>query len=432
MLLFGLFASEGCKKPEDDLGLSVLDPADTLGTVRTDTISIVAWTRTSDSVQTSGLSSNEVGSYLDPQFGKVLTGTVTQLRLSVNNVGQTGLNLTCDSLVLSLAYTTEDAIYGNLDPQTIRVYRLNEDLTTDSIYHSNRQPALGTEDLVLGSPRQFTPAPTYKPVINGDSLTPQLRIPLSTDLGNTLLAEWGQETLANNTSFLAFFKGLYIVPDEPVQAPSTGGIWRFNLLSGDSKMTLYYHDGEGVSSQFDFVTGTSAVRYTHAQFDHGAATVPGVPQTSADTVQGQELMYVQALGGLRPEVRFPYLERYANTGLHTLAKAELIVSVANDDTDDYPPPSQLFPLRKDADGIDRFLPDQDATVGRIGGLYDPAAKEYRFNMTRWVQGIFNGTYANTGLSFVPGGNGISVNRAALAGPENPNNPMKLVLTFTTY
>lgn len=432
MLLFGLFASEGCKKPEDDLGLSVLDPADTLGTVRTDTISIVAWTRTGDSVQTSGLSSNEVGSYLDPQFGQVVTGTATQLRLSVNNVGQTGLDLTCDSLVLSLAYSSVDPVYGNLDAQTIRVFRLNEDLTTDSIYRSNRQPVTGTEDLVLGSPRQFTPSPLDSPMVGDIRVTPQLRIPLDTVLGNELLAQWGGANVADNTAFLAFFKGLYVVPDEQMQAPSSGGVWRFNLLSGGSKMTLYYHDGEGVSFFFDFIIGTGAVRYTHAAFDHSAAVVPGVPQALADTAQGQQFTYVQSMGGLRPEVRFPYLDRYANTGLQTLAKAELIVSVANDDDDTYPPPSQLFPLRKDADGMDRFLPDQDATLGSIGGLYDASAKEYRFNMTRWVQGIINGTYANTGLAFVPSGTGVSVNRAALAGPENPDNPMKLVLTFTTY
>jgi hypothetical protein len=46
--------------------------------------------------------------------------------------------------------------------------------------------------------------------------------------------------------------------------------------------------------------------------------------------------------------------------------------------------------------------------------------------------VINGTYANTGLSLVPGSNGVSVNRAALAGPLNPDGPMQLVLTFTTY
>ncbi len=428
MLLFGLFASEGCKKPEDDLGLSVLDPADTLGTIRTDTVSIVSWTRPGDSVQTSGLSANEIGSYLDPQFGKVSTGTATQLRLSVNSVGPADASLICDSLVLSLAYSSVDPIYGSSTAQSIRVYRLDEDLTTDSIYRSNRAPVWINQDLVKDPTRQFAPFPLDSPMVGGVRVTPQLRIQLDTVLGNALLEQWGGANVADNTAFLAFFKGLYVVPDD--QGQPDGGVWRFNLLSGASKMTLYYHsDTQPVTTPFDFVIGSGSVHYTHVVFDHGAATVPGVPQALSDITLGQQTTYIQSMGGLRPEIRFPHLDRYANTNLHTLAKAELIISVNNDDADSYPPPSQLFALRKDAEGVDRFLPDQDAT---IGGLYDATAKEYRFNMTRWVQGIINGTYANTGLSFVPAGTGITVNRAALAGPQNPTNPMKLVLTFTTY
>lgn len=428
MLLFGLFAAEGCKKPEDDLGLSVLDPADALGTIRTDTISIVSWTRTGDPVQTSALSLNEVGSYLDPLFGRVVASTVAQLRLSVNNVGPADPSLICDSLILSMAYTSVDPIYGNHTAQHIRVYRLNEDLTTDSIYRSNRLPAWDNVDLVRDPSRQFTPYPLDSPMVGGVRVLPQLRIPLDTTLGNTLLAQWGGPNVADNAAFLAYFKGLYVVPDD--QGQPDGGVWRFNLLSGASKMTLYYHSGTDTATKaFDFVIGSSSVHYTHVRFDRSVASDPNIEQALSDTARGQQVTYIQSMGGLRPEVRFPHLDRYANTDLHTLAKAELIITVVNDDAVSYPPPGQLFALRKDAEGIDRFLPDQDAA---IGGLYDATTKEYRFNMTRWVQGIINGTYANTGLSFVPSGTGITVNRAALSGPQNATNPMKLVLTFTTY
>ncbi|MBK7286283.1 MAG: DUF4270 family protein [Flavobacteriales bacterium] len=195
---------------------------------------------------------------------------------------------------------------------------------------------------------------------------------------------YGASPLADNASFLAFFKGLSVVPDETGQSPSTGGIWRFNLLNGASKMTLYYHDGAGVNSSFDFIIGSSGVRYTYAKFDRSSAT--GITQALSDTSQGQQVTYIQAMGGLRPEIRFPYLDRYANSPYQTLAKAELIVSVANDDTASYPPPSLLYPLRKDADGIDRFLPDQDPGLGVLGGFYEAETKEYHFNLTRSVQG----------------------------------------------
>ena len=431
-LIFGLFISEGCRKPEDDQGLAVLDPADTLSTVRTDTIGVLTWPRLDDSVRTSNLSANELGSYMDDRFGAVSTSTVTQLRLSVNNIGPADASLVCDSLILSLAYSTTNPVYGDLDPQTISVFRLNEDLADDSIYYNDREPMVEHMDLVQGAPRMFTPSPTTGPVIDGDTLEPQLRIPLSTDLGNEFLSQWGQPTFADDASFLAFFKGLSIAPTNAIQAPLQGGVWRLNLLSGSSKMTLYYHNGDGVSFTFDFIIGTGSSRYTHVVFQHGSASVPGVPQALADSSLGQVETYVQSLGGIRTEIRFPNLDQYAGTPYRAVAKAELIVPISGDFHDSYLPPDQLFAFRKAEDGTDLFVPDQIAGQGEVGGFYDSVNKEYRFNLTRWVQGVITGTYANTGLSLVPGSNGVSVNRATLSGPQGLNSQMKLVLTFTTY
>jgi hypothetical protein len=430
--LLGLLLTPGCKKPEDSLGLSVLDPADTLGTVRIDTTGIRSWPRLDDSIRTSALTANEVGSYMDDRFGLVATGTATQLRLSLNNVGPADPSMVCDSLILSLAFAATNPVYGELDPQRISVFRLTEDLTTDSIYYSNRQPANDGIDLVQGAPALFTPSPTAGPVINGDTLDPQLRIPLDPALGNELLAQWGQPTMVDNTSFLAYFKGLYAVADNPGQAPLQGGVWRFNLLSGASKMTLYYHNGAGTSTAFDFVIGTSSARYTAVRFDRSLASVPGLTETLVDTTLGQNATYIQALGGMRTEVRFPNLGQYAGSSLHALAKAELVVPVAADFHPTYLPPDQLFAFRKSDTGSDLLVPDQIAGQGDVGGLYDATNKEYRLNLTRWVQGVLNGTYANTGLSLVSGSNGVSVNRAVLNGPAATSTPMKLVLTFTTY
>jgi hypothetical protein len=428
VLFLGLFVSQGCKKPEDDLGLSVLDPADTLSTTRTDTVSIIAWPRTDDSVRTSGLSADLVGSYLDERFGAVTTATVTQFRLSVNNVGPADPSLACDSVILALAFA-DDPVYGDLDPQTIKVFRLAEDLSPDSIYTSDRLPVTDAQDLVQGSPRSFTPSPSTGPVIAGDTLVPQVRIPLNTDLGNEFLSQWGQATLADNASFLTYFKGLYIAPDNGAQPPLQAGVWRFNLLSGASKMTLYYHNGDGTASTFDFIIGTGAARYTYAGFDHAAATIPGVPEALLDTTAGQVETYVQAMGGIRTEVRFPTLSLYAGSTLQAVAKAELVMPISDVDFHPtYVPPPYVFLLRKADDGGDRLLPNE----GETGYAYDPEAEEYRMNITRYVQEVINGTYPNTGLSLVSGSNGVSVNRATLSGPDRPDRPMRLVLTFTTY
>lgn len=432
VFLIALVIATGCKKPEDELGLSILDPADALGMIRIDSTAIITWPRPGDSVRTSGLSVNELGSYLDERFGSVRAGIVTQVRLSVNNVGPSDPDLVCDSLVLSLAFSTIEPIYGDPDPQTISVFRMNEDLYIDSIYQSNRIPSVDVVDLVDGAPRQFTPSTTTGPVIDGDTLVPQLRIPLSTSLGSDLLALWGQPELIDNTSFLAYFKGLYIVPSNGVQTALQGGVWNMSLLNGASKMTLYYHGLDGVATSFDFLIGTSSLRYTTSEFDHAAAPTPGVPQALADSTLGLVETYIQALGGLRTEVRFPFLDRYAGTSFIAVAKAELVVRISEDYHETYTPPAQLFAFRKADDGSDLTVPDQISGQGQVGGFYDADAKEYRLNLTRWVQGVINGTYPNTGLSLVPGGSGVSVARATLGGPMNSTEPMSLMITFTTY
>ena len=428
-VLFGLFASTGCKKPEDDLGLSVLNPADTLGTVQTDTCSIVCWPVTETPTQTSALSSSQLlsanilGRINDDAFGLLTAGIATQVRLSVNNVGPADPTLTCDSLVLALAFTSTDPLYGYSDPQVISVFRMAEDLSIDSVYNNDRLPQTDATDLVQGAPRMFTPVTGPGPIIGGDSLEPQVRIPLSTDFGNELLAQWGQATLVDNASFLAYMKGLYVVPGTDAPAPMHGGAWRMNLLNGASKLTLYYHSATD-TSKFDFTIGTEGVRYTTALFDHGAATTGMLPQALADSTLGQTETYVQALGGLRTEVRFPNLADYANTPYRALAKAELIVPVPQTPPLELPAPLNIIALLNDS--VELTVP------GLTGGSFDADANEYRLNMTSWVQGIINGTYPNTGLSLQIVNQRTTAYRTPLAGPDNTQAPMKLVLTFTTY
>ena len=58
-------------------------------------------------MRTSALSRNLLGTYLDPQFGLVNAGLVTQVRLSTNNVGSGWYDqpgCVAIRLVLSLAY----------------------------------------------------------------------------------------------------------------------------------------------------------------------------------------------------------------------------------------------------------------------------------------------------------------------------------------
>ncbi len=431
-LLLGL--TVGCKKPEDDLGLEVLDPSDALGTVVVDTTTILAWSTLPDPGRTSGLTRNVLGTYLDPDFGAVSAGVVAQVRLSSGNVGA-GITdeLDCDSLVLSLAFDANLFGYGNLDPRSFRVFRLSEDLRTDTAYKNDHVPAVMLEDLVALPRGEITPAPFTKPFIGGDSLTPQLRIRLSKQLGEELLDKWGELELTDNTAFLQYFKGLVVLPGEQPGVPYTQGLLYLNLLSADSKLTLYYRNTTTPDTlSYSFPINASSVRYTLSSFDHQAALQPGLPALLQDSTLGQQQFYLQALYGLKGQLYFPHLLAYPTSGVRALAKAELIIPLAGTFYPSYLPPSQLFAFRKDAEGKELDLPGQTLGTNLVGGYYDAANGEYRLVVTQWMQRVLDGEMPNSGLSLYPGSSGVSANRVVLAGPAHATRPMKLRLTFTTY
>jgi hypothetical protein len=423
-----------CKKPEKDLGLDLL-PGDELG-LMLDTATIHAFTYADSAIRTSGLTRNLVGAYLDPQFGFVKAGIVTQIRLSANNVGagQDNSGLVADSLVLALAFDGINYVYGNLDPQVFRVYELSEDLSVDTIYRTDDVPEVLPEDLVFDRGGRITPRPLSQVVVGGDSLQPQLRIRLDRALADRFLAAFGTSDLVDNSSFLSFFKGLYITVEDGSRLPFQQGILYFNLLNAASKVTLYYRDTlveDAPPRQFDFPINQNSVRYTVVEHDHGQAMDPALMLALADTVSPASLTYVQALGGLRTVIRFPNLMDYATAGL-ALAKAELVVPLGSSFNAYLVPPAQLFIFRKGENGADAFLPDQTGGIGSIDGSYRGNAREYRFNVTRYVQGVLNGSLPDTGVQLVAASNGITANRVVLAGPAGQDKRMRLQLTFTTY
>jgi hypothetical protein len=424
----------GCKDPDEDLGLDLL-PGDPLG-LMVDTLELRAYTVQDSAVRTSALSRNLLGSYLDAEFGLVKAGVVTQLRLSANNIGsgQNSAELVADSLVLALAFDGINYVYGNLNPQVFEVYELDEDLSIDSAYKSNRLPLVLTEDLNLRRGGRMTPQPLTNPVIGGDSLVPQLRIPLSQELAQRFLSAFGTADMQDNTAFLQFFKGLYVKVNNGTQLPFEGGVLYFNLLSSASKATLYYRNVVTAPTEqrsLDLLINQNCVRYTTMEHDRQQAYSSDLQNALADTTTNAAATYVQALGGLRTIIRVPDLMDLAGEG-RVLSKAELVVPVKGSFYPSHLPPSQLFIFRKDADNKDVFLPDQLNGIGAIDGTYRASERAYRFNITRYVQQVLNGTLPNSRLALVSSSNGVSANRVVLAGPVDGTAPMKLRLTFTTY
>ncbi len=424
-----------CGKPEKDLGLDLL-PSEPLGTVAVST-PVRAYTRVDTALRTSGLTRQLVGSYLDPQFGTVRVGSVFQLRLSVNNIGagQDNTGLVADSIVLALPFDLSTPPYGGLDPQVFQVFELENALSVDSLCYNDRIPAHDPGgDLVADRGGRIRPDLALRPVVLGDTLVPQLRIRLGAALADRFIAAFGQPAFVDNVAFQEFFKGLYITVDNGAQLPFEQGVLPLNLLSTAAKVTLYYRNtllDPSTTLALDFPVGQNSVRYTVVEHDRSQVLEPGLSEALADTTAPATRTFVQALGGLRTGLRFPGLDPAAYAG-KVLARAVLVAPIDGSFNPDLFPPSQLFVFRRKSTGGDLFLPDQLQGTGSIDGQYDGTDQCYRFNITRYVQGVLNGTIEEQVLELVPGSNGISVARAVLAGPDHPDGGMRLELTFTTY
>lgn len=424
-----------CRKPEEDLGLDLL-PAEELGS-GVETVAVRAFTRADTAIRTSGLTRQLLGSYLDPQFGLSRVGTVFQLRMLVNNVGvgQDTSGLVADSVVLALPFDGSTLPYGGTDAQVFQVFEVTEDLSVDTLYHTDRMPAHDPlQDLVALRGGALRPQYVQRPVILGDTLVPQLRIRLDQTLAERFVNSFGQPQFVSDEAFRSFFKGVYVTVNNGAQLPFQQGILPLNLLSTAAKLTLYYRNtlvDPAATLTLDFPIGQNSMRYTVVERDRNQALEPGLLEALADTSAPAQRTYIQALGGLRTGLRFPGLVPGAYAD-RIVARAILVVPIAGSFNPDLQPPAQLFAFRRSSAGTDVFLPDQLQGTGVVDGTYNSEQRAYRFNITRFVQGRLNGSIAEEVIELVPGSNGTTVSRAVIAGPAYPDGGIRLELTFTSY
>lgn len=418
---------------KDTIGLNEQPGSDELNVLFSDTSTVIAFSKVEDSVRTDETAYNILGSYLDPEFGKTTASIYTQYRISTNNLNF-GITPTLDSLVLSLAYR---GYYGDTTTiQNVKVYELSDNLALDQSYYSNKVLS-GT---LVGS-KTFSPHPRDSVKILGKKYAPHLRIKLNASLAQKFFNASGQATLADNNAFLDFFKGLKIES----QAVNTGGaLMMFDLTSSLSRMTLFYKNNSGTggalndSLQFNFVVNEYCARfnnfnhynYVHASTEFKQHVFPFISDT---LTSGTKNLFLQAMAGVKVKLFFPYIKNFVTNNQVAINKAELIMNVNDLGLSTIPlvPAARMALVKNNANGINTFVLDQFEGDTHFGGIYNSTTKQYKFNITRYIQGILNNTITNEGLYLMVSGAAIYTNRVILKGTDI-NNPgrFKLKLTYT--
>lgn len=414
-----------CREP-DIIGLDVQPAGDKLNVVYDDTTSLYAHSVKEDSIRADETSYNLLGYSDDPVFGKSTASFYAQLRLSYNNANF-GDSAHCDSIVLSLSYKT---VYGDTNAlQTVKVYRLAQNIYLDSTYYTNRE--FLTTGNVLGS-KTFVPKPKESIHLGTDTFKypPQLRIKLSDQIGTELIGFSGQTQLSDNANFTNYFKGIYVTA---ATASGEGSIMSFDLLNSQSKVTLYYHNNQDTAKYY-FVINENSARINHFNHSRYQYADPYLrSEVSNDTAKGDSILYIQSMAGLKVRITYPYIMDLVKSGKIAINNADLIVSIDENDytADRYAPPTQLM-LLEEKDGKIRFLQDQFEGTTYFGGQYNSSKKQYSFNIARHLQQVVDGIKENLGLYLVvwTSNRPNTANRVILKGTKRQMGNLRLHITYT--
>ncbi len=429
------------------VGLDVQPENDLLNVEYQDTTSIITRTLKGDSLITdetlisSGI--GLIGKYVDPVFGTATASMYTQVRLPSAILSNTfGTLPVCDSIVLSLVY--DGVVYGKTDRknQTLNVYQIAEDMSTSTVYYSNKTLSLLPGDLTEDDGFVFKPRPLDSVQVFDNptkpELKPQILAHMDVAFGQLLLNNQTTGNLANNTAFQSFFKGIYITTENTTGlASEEGNIVHFKM--GESKITLYYHNstsGTATSLKYDLGLG-SVARFNNFKHDYTAIGVnPDLAaQVGTSGASQNATVFVQGMSGTKTKITFPYLMNWINDGMIGINKAELLINVDTNlldlyRLDTFAAPTNLLIFGINDDGTTYAIPDAFEGSTYFGGSLNTGTVQYKFNIARYVQQVLTGTKNNNGLYILASNGAGFANRVVIAGASSTTRPMKLNITYT--
>lgn len=409
-----------CKKKEYALGSDVIDASTILNGSSVDTFTLHTYSIEEDTVISDNPANVVLGSYLDPTFGSYSASFYTQLRLAgVDPNFADPSEIVIDSFVLALEYV---GYYGALDPQTFEVYELEESLSLDSTYYSFSTLTHSTTNLVPAENATVTPNTSSPTIVDGDSLAPQLRIHLDTNMARNLIVEATSESgsFSSNEAFLDFFKGLHIKTNNNTQLQSEGAALYIDINDPSSKATIYFKQN-GEATSYDLLMNSDCADFTHVDLD---ASNTSLDEVIADSTLGKNEFYAQAFGP-RAAVSIPgLLNLPENIVIH---RADLSLPIQYQTGYKYQPGNNLsVATRIDSSST------QLANIGVIG-VYNSLDKNFNINIREYVQSIVNKELPLTELIVSPLFFINSAERIIFNG-SNTINKMKpkLTITYTSY
>ena len=168
------------------------------------------------------------------------------------------------------------------------------------------------------------------------------------------------------------------------------------------------------------------------------------PFINEDTFTGDSMIFVQGMAGLNAKLSIPYAKNLkAENVIVNKAEMEVFVVILPEDEEDFhsDPTPQLFISKKNSDGDLVVITDVaeavEATLSRIfGGEIEEIQKNntilyrYKMNITSHLQEMIDGIEPNDEIFIYSEAKGQRPQRVVLFGPNHPEHPIKLNVTYT--
>lgn len=432
VLLLSFFSC--MKKKDGDVGLEFQDQNNLLSANVIDTFSLTSSSVYATKFAVSNSSRLLFGSYVDPVFGELKNSIYTQIRLngdfldfSTQSSSGEVSDLLVDSVVLFLEYYPGSELYGENITQSVSVFEIEEDMSTDSAYLSDRFLAVGSQNLVdpMASNISFNLVDSIQ--YDGETIPASLIVKLDPIYGQGIINLSASQTISKE-DFSSFVKGLNIVPNN-VFSSGQGCIAAVNPLSFFSRVKMYYHDvNDNTAYEYSFLINDLCAYYSSFDHDYSGSTADMLIDNPE---LGNETFYVQSGFGMQAKVDLPSFNNVDSLPFKLINRAILYIPVKEGSDDIYDVPSQILVTYINDDGEEVFFNGHLSDLERLyNDFYNAVEKRYEINLTSYLQDVITGADKNRTLYLSSINSAVSINRAVLNGNESPTNQMKLEVVYT--
>lgn len=410
--------------------------------VVTDTCAVKLSTVESDSVETSNLSSVQVGHYKDNNVGDVTTEAFVEYAnayfLRAYNV-----SYTLDSATIKIKWQG-DFVGDTTKVLPINIYELSQNITlnqmTGGLYNSSAA--------VPWYPTKLAQINTY---VYPSSTKKQYEYRLPDSIGqrflDKVLNSQGQNVMKDQNDFRQYFRGLAFVPcGKPGILP--------NIQKNDSSLVLtVYYRGDNSTAEQKLVFKPTNPSFTKVIQDVSGsklAEFSTLPYNNAvPSYDSGNVSFVQSTTGYYTKVEFPTLSNLLRTGQMvsiTSAILYLYPAIGTYSNDTNPLPKQLSAYTASFNnattsqlksGTGSNATAQTGNLQTVIGV--PDIKYYTYDLTSYMQSNLSASdndKQNIQLTFPTANANTSCKYLMFSNPSYNNGSInyrtKVVIKYTTY